>query len=72
MKRQMNMNTLLLVTGISALLTTTGCLVSEGGWHGHGRGHARFESHSEVIVGPPAVVVRVPVVEVRPPAIIVH
>ncbi|MCX6893964.1 MAG: hypothetical protein NTZ16_00320 [Verrucomicrobia bacterium] len=66
------MKTILLSAGIFTLLTTTGCLVSEGGWHGHGRGHGRFESRSEVIVGAPAVVVRVPVVEVRPPAIIVH
>jgi hypothetical protein len=66
------MKNLLLLTSVITLLTTTGCLVSEGGGHGHYRGHGRYESHSAVIVGPPAVVVRVPVVEVRPPAIIVH
>ncbi len=66
------MKILLLITGLFALLTTTGCLVSEGEWHGHSRAHGRFERHDEVIVGPPVVEVRVPVVEVRPPAIIVR
>src|SRR5674476_1346958 len=61
------MKTILLFTCVITLLTTTGCLVSEGGRHGD----ARYESHSEVIVGPPAVEVRAPVVVVRPPEIIV-
>jgi hypothetical protein len=57
------MKTILLLTGVITLLTTTGCLVSEGGRHGHGR----YERHSEaIIMGPP------PVVVVRPPAIIVR
>jgi hypothetical protein len=62
------MKKILLISGIISLLATTGCLVSEGGRHGH----ARYEHHDAVIVGPPVVEVRVPVVEVRPPAIIVH
>ena len=49
------------------LLTTTGCLVAEGG-----RGHGRYEHGGAVIVGPPVVEVRVPVVEVRPPMVIVR
>ena len=65
---KLNMKMILLFTCVITLLTTTGCLVSEGGRHGH----ARYKSHSEVIVGPPAVEVRVPVVEVRPPEIIVR
>lgn len=67
------MKTILLFAGIFTLLATTGCLVSEGGWHGHGRGHARVESRAEVIVvGPPPIVVRPPVLVVRPPMVIVH
>ena len=66
----MNMKKILIFTGLVTLLTTTGCLVSDGGWHG--REHARYERHDEVIVGPPAVVVRAPVVVVRPPEIIVR
>lgn len=66
------MKSILFLTGIITLLMTTGCLVSEGGRHGHYRGHERYESHSAVIVGPPVVEVRAPVLEVRPPAIIVH
>lgn len=62
------MKKILLLTGLVSLFSTTGCLVSEGGRHGH----ARYEHHDAVIVGPPVVEVRVPVVEVRPPAIIVH
>jgi hypothetical protein len=64
----MNMKKILLLTGIISLLTTTGCLVSDGGRHGH----ARYEHRDEVIVGPPAVVVRAPVLEVRPPEVIVR
>jgi hypothetical protein len=55
------MKMILLFACVITLLTTTGCLVSEGGRHGH----ARYESHSEVIVGPPAVVVRPPEIIVR-------
>jgi hypothetical protein len=62
------MKKILLLTGLVSLLSTTGCLVSEGGGHGH----ARYEHHDAVIVGPPVVEVRVPVVEVRPPVVIVH
>ena len=62
------MKLILLLTCVITLLSTTGCLVTEGGRHGH----ARYEHHDAVIVGPPVVEVRVPVVEVRPPAIIVR
>ena len=62
------MKLILLLTCVITLLSTTGCLVTEGGR----RGHARYEHHDAVIVGPPVVEVRVPVVEVRPPAIIVR
>ena len=62
------MKKILLFACIITLLTTTGCLVSEGG-----RGeHARYEHHDQVVVGPPAVVVRVPEVVVRPPEVIVR
>jgi len=49
-----------LFAAIASLLTTTGCLVTEGG-----RGHARYEHRDAVIVGPPAVVVRPPEIIVR-------
>jgi hypothetical protein len=60
------------LTGVLTLLLTSGCLVSEGGWHGRGHGRERYEHRSEVIVGPPPIVVRAPVVVVRPPEIIVR
>jgi hypothetical protein len=47
------MKKILLISGIISLLATTGCLVSEGGRHGH----ARYEHHDAVIVGPPVVIV---------------
>ena len=62
------MKKILFLTGIISLLTTSGCLVSEGGGHGH----ARYEHHEDVIVGPPVVVVHAPVVVVRPPEVIVR
>jgi hypothetical protein len=55
------MKKILLITGMLALLSTTGCIFPEGG----GRGHARYERHDAVVVGPPAVVVRPPEVIVR-------
>jgi hypothetical protein len=55
------MKTILLLSAFIALLATTGCLVSDGGRHEH----ARYERHDAVIVGPP-------VLEVRPPEIIVR
>ena len=66
------MKKILFLLGVTLLFTTTGCLVTEGGYRGHYRGHRHYEEPSAVIVGPPVVEVRVPVVEVRPPAIIVH
>jgi len=67
MRHKLNMKTILSLAAIITLLAATGCLVSEGGPHGH----ARYEHHQEVIVGPP-VVVHEPVVVVRPPEIIVR
>ena len=55
------MKKILLFICLLALLSTTGCLVREGG---HG-GHAGYRHHDEVIVGPPVVVVRPPEVIVR-------
>jgi hypothetical protein len=62
------MKKILLFIGVISLLTTTGCLVSDGGRGGH----ARYEHHDEAIVGPPAVVVHAPEVVVRPPEVIVR
>jgi hypothetical protein len=62
------MKKILFLTGIISLLTTTGCIFPEGG----GREHARYESHPEVMVGPPPVEVRAPEVVVRPPEVIVR
>ncbi len=62
------MKTILYLIAIAGLLSTTGCLVSDGG-----RGeHARYERHDAVIVGPPVVEVRAPEVVVRPPEVIVR
>ncbi|HEV8574085.1 MAG TPA: hypothetical protein VGR43_05185 [Dehalococcoidia bacterium] len=55
---------ILLLTGVITLLTTTGCLVSEGGRHGHNDGY-RYHHRSAVIVGPPVVVVRPPEIIIR-------
>jgi hypothetical protein len=61
-----SMKIVLLFSCVIALLTAaTGCLVSGGGGRGHDRGHESYERHPEVIVGPP-------VVEVRPPEVIVR
>jgi hypothetical protein len=60
---KMKIKRILLLTGVITLLTTTGCLVSEGGRHGRSRGPERFESHSEIRVTAPVVVV--PVVRVH-------
>jgi hypothetical protein len=63
------MKKILLLTSVITLLTTSGCIVADVEHHGH----ARHESHSEVIVvGPPPVVVRAPVIIVRPPEVIVR
>jgi hypothetical protein len=57
------MKKILYLIGIAGLLSTSGCLVSDGGRGEHG--HARYERHDEVIVGPPVLVVRPPEVIVR-------
>ena len=62
------MKKILHLIAIATLLSTTGCLVSDG----RGHGHARYERHDAVIIGPPAVVVHVPEVIVRPPEVIVR
>jgi hypothetical protein len=61
------MKKILNLIGIAALLSTGGCLVSDGGQGGH----ARYEHHDAVVVGSPVVVVHVPEVVVRPPIVIV-
>ena len=55
------MKMILLFTCVISLLATTGCIVAEGGRHGH----ARYEHRDEVIIGPPVVVVRPPEIIVR-------
>ena len=61
------MKRILFLAGVVTLLTTAGCLVSEGGRHGQ----AGYRSHSEVIVGPPVVVVRPPEIIVPAPVVVV-
>ena len=68
LQNKFDMKIILLLTCLTTLLLTNGCIVAEGGRHGH----ARYERHEEVIVGPPVVVVRPPEIVVRPPAIIVR
>ncbi len=62
------MKKILYLTGIISLLSTTGCIVPEGGRGGQ----ARYEHHDEAVVGPPVVEVRAPEVVVRPPEVIVR
>ena len=52
------MKTTCLLIGITILLTSTGCIISEGGRH-------HREVHSAVIVGPPVLVVHPPAVIIR-------
>jgi hypothetical protein len=60
--QKLNMKKILSLAGIIALLSTTGCLVEDGGGR-HERGG--YERHDAVIVGPPVLVVRPPEVIVR-------
>ena len=53
---------------VITLLATAGCLVP----YDDGHGHARYEHHDAVVVGPPVIVVPAPVVYVRPPEVIVR
>ncbi len=62
------MKKILFLSGMVILLSTTGCIFPGGGRGGH----ARYEHHDAVLVGPPAVVVRAPEVVVRPPEVIVR
>jgi hypothetical protein len=55
------MKKILLVGSVITLLTTSGCLVSDGGR----RDHAGYERHDNVVVAGPEVVV-------RPAVIVVH
>ena len=57
------MKLILLFAAVLTLVTTTGCLVADGGGGGHDHGH--YEHRSEVIVGPPIVAVRPAEVIVR-------
>jgi hypothetical protein len=62
------MKKILFFACVLTLLSTTGCLVSDGGRHEH----ASYERHDAVIVGPPVVVVHAPELIVRPPEVIVR
>jgi hypothetical protein len=62
------MKKILYLSGMVTLLSATGCLVSDGGRHGH----ARFEHHDDIIVRSPVAVVHPPEVVVRPPEVIVR
>ena len=55
------MKMILLFTCVITLLSASGCIVAEGGRHGR----EGYEGHSEVVVGPPVVVLRPPEVIVR-------
>lgn len=62
------MKKIFLLGGVLTLLTTTGCLVADGGGRhdrGYYRGHDRYEGRAEVVIGPPVVVVRPPEIIVR-------
>ena len=66
----LHMKKILLLIAVAGLLSTTGCLVSDGGRGRHE--NARYEHHDDVIIGPPVLVVRPPEVVVRPPEVIVR
>ena len=68
---QINMKKLLSILSLITLLTTTGCLYSDGRGRGYAHEHGHFEGHAD-FEGPPAVVVRAPEVVVRPPEVIVR
>jgi hypothetical protein len=55
------MKTILFLSGVIALLATSGCVVADDGHRHHDRDHG----HAEVIVAPPVVVVHPPEVIVR-------
>ena len=58
---KLNMNKILLLAGLITLLASTGCIIADG----ERRGHARYERHEEIRVGPPVLIVRPPEVIVR-------
>jgi hypothetical protein len=53
-KYKPNMKKILFLTGIIALLSTTGCIVADGGR----RDHVYYDRRPAVVVGVPEVVVR--------------
>lgn len=59
------MKTILLFSCLFTLLSSTGCLVADRGERGERWHHERHEEVGAVVVGPPVVVV-------RPPIIFVH
>jgi hypothetical protein len=59
------MKTILIISGVIALLATSGCVVADDGHRHHDRDHDRDHGHAEVIVAPPVVVVHPPEVIVR-------
>jgi hypothetical protein len=62
------MKRFLLLTSVITLITTSGCLVSDGERRGHYRGHEgreHFERQADIVVTPPLVVVRPPEIIVR-------
>jgi hypothetical protein len=61
------MKKILYLGAIATLLSTTGCIVADGG----GR-HGEYGRHDAVVVGPPVVVVAAPAVVVRQPEVIVR
>jgi hypothetical protein len=61
---EFTMKMILLFASVLTLMITTGCLVAGGG-RGGGRDHGHYEGRSEVVVGPPVVVVRPAEVIVR-------
>jgi len=59
------MKKILLLTSALTLITTSGCLVSDGRQHGGYHDHGHYEHHEEVIVTRPVVVVHPPEIIVR-------
>jgi hypothetical protein len=66
------MKKILSLTSAVSLIATSGCLVSDGRYHGHYHGESHYEHREQVVVEHPVVVVHPPTVVVRPPEIIVR
>jgi hypothetical protein len=62
--KQLNMKSVLSLTGLVILITTVGCIVPVEQRHGY-RGREHYQPRQEVIVGPPVILVHPPEIIIR-------